>query len=122
MVGSTWSLLGEQDHPLLVRIYRAATALGYAWPAVVRLPPRTAARGAVMSDRPELPERFRRVEESALDATLAAIRGGGPAWFWTSEDSALDQQSRCLELERQGLIYRHVETPFGLIAWRARVD
>lgn len=95
---------------------------GYAWPAVVRLPPRTAAPGAVMSNGPEHPERFRRVEESALDATLAAIRGTGPAWYWTSADPAMDRHSLCLELERRGLIYRHLETPFGLIAWRARVD
>jgi hypothetical protein len=29
MVGSTWSVLSEQNHPFLLRIHRAATALGH---------------------------------------------------------------------------------------------
>lgn len=73
-----------------------------------------------MCDRPENPERLPQVGDSALDATLAAVRGSGAEWVWTSAAAATDQHSLCLELERRGLIYRHVETSFGLIAWRPR--
>lgn len=72
-----------------------------------------------VSDKPQDPDVTDRGGATELHATLATVRDSGETWFWTSDGAATDRHALCLELERQGLIYRHVETPFGLIAWRA---
>lgn len=56
--------------------------------------------------------------ERELTATTDDICGMAPITFWTRPDGDTDTHRNCLELERQGRVFRIRETPRGWMAWK----